>query len=307
MAALAGALACRAPDHARTTDSLPLLRHPSLLSDPAKLRDATSTGRFTHPAMLEASGLVRATREPGVFWSHNDSGNDERLFAFDSAGRALAVARVNGARNRDWEALSLGPCARVSCVYLGDVGDNSARRRDVTLWRFPEPTTQDTVIASAQRVVFRYADGPRDVEAIWVTPDTSVFLLTKRPDKDRSGHFRPARIYRIPASAWHTDAVVTAEIVDSLPIVPTPDASPGWITDAAVSVAEHRLAVRTYRDVFVFGVDSLTWRPTALVARCSLRTLREGYQGEGVTWLADGRLLFVAEGKRAQLHTGRCP
>jgi hypothetical protein len=67
------------------------------------------------------------------------------------------------------------------------------------------------------------------------------------------------------------------------------------------------LAVRTYRDVFIFGVDSVTWLPTALRATCALSALRERNSGEAVTWLADGRLMFAAEGESSRVHTGRCP
>ena len=290
---------CGPSDRPRDAPSAPLLR------------DASSPGRFTNRALVEASGLLRSSREPNVFWSHNDSGNDERLFAFDSSGRALGAVRIGGARNQDWEAIALGPCAGGACVYIGDVGDNGARRAQATVVRVPEPTTQDSVSTLTERVSFRYADGPRDVESIWVAPDTSVYLLTKRPDRDARGRYRAARLYRIPASAWHSDAVAVAAIVDSLPIVPVQGNSRAWITDAALSppdsVGARWLAVRSYTDVYVFGMDTLTWRPTTLIAHCSLSALRERVSGEGITWLADGRLMFDAEGEGARLHTGRCP
>lgn len=275
------------------------------------LRDASSPGRFTDRGLSEASGLVRSSREPNVFWAHNDSGHDERLFAFDSTGRALGSTRMTGAKNRDWEAMALGPCASGSCVYLGDVGDNAGRRNDVRVWRLPEPMARDTVSLPAERLTIRYPDGPRDVEALWVTPDTSIYLLTKRPDRDAGGRYRSARIYRVPASAWRDKKDALASVVDSLPIVPLPREGRGWITDASLSSPDsagaRRLGVRTYEDVYVFGIDSRTWRPTSLVARCSLRALRERNSGEAISWLADGRLLFGAEGQGARLHVGRCP
>ena len=249
---------------------------------------------------------MRSSIESNVFWSHNDSGGDARLYSVDSTGRALGTTRVPGATNRDWEALASGPCIGGSCLYIGDVGDNSESRANVTVWRVDEPKASDTVTTTPERLTLRYADGPRDVEAIWVAPDTNVYLLTKRPDRGRL-----ARIYRVSAAAWRSDAIATAVIVDSLHIVPRRDDNLGWITDAALSgpdnTGERRLAVRSYRDVFVFSIDAITWRPTSLVGKCELSALREKSGGEGVTWLADGRLMFDAEGEAARLHTGWCP
>ena len=274
------------------------------------LRELQTTGRYAEPDLIEASGVVASTRAPGVYWSQNDSGNDERIFAFDSTGRALGAVRVRGSHNRDWEAIAIGVCPQGSCLYIGDVGDNAAHRDSVIVWRIPEPLPMDTVSPQAERMYVRYQDGPRDVEAMYVAPDSSIMLISKRPDRDPSGRERAARVYRVAPGSWHESHATRATIVDSLPIVPVARDSKTWITDAALSRAdEHgvrKLAIRTYGDVYVFAVDTTTWRPGTLVARCSLRALRDG-GGEGVTWLVDGRLLFNSEGSGALLHSGRCP
>ena len=69
--------------------------------------------------------------QPGIIFGLNDSGHEPLLFAFDSTGRSRGVWRVNGARNLDWEAAASGPCEAGSdrrCLYIGDVGDNEARK-----------------------------------------------------------------------------------------------------------------------------------------------------------------------------------
>ncbi len=40
--------------------------------------------------ITESSGLVSSQRKPGTFWTHNDSGNDPELYAFDCEGHKLA-------------------------------------------------------------------------------------------------------------------------------------------------------------------------------------------------------------------------
>jgi hypothetical protein len=274
------------------------------------LSDMAEYGRMRDARLREASGLVRSSAHRNVFWSHGDSGNDERLFAFDSTGASLGAPKVAGTKNRDWEALAAGPCEQGGCLYIGDVGDNLARRKTVSIYRLPEPLPGDTVTRAAERLEFAYADGARDVESIWVTPDTSVWLLTKRPER-RGIRWRAAQIYRLPPGAWRTKGTVTAELVDSIAIVPMKGQETGWITDASLSEPDsagtRRLAVRTYGDVYLFDVDAVTWRPTSLVGKCSLSTLRETRRGEGVTWLADGRLAFNHEGASEPLFAGRCP
>lgn len=300
LAVMISVVGCRETDGQRTVPSRPV----------PPLSEVSSPGRIEDKALREASGLVRSTREANVFWAQGDSGNEPVVLAFDSTGRALRALLVRGATNRDWEALALGPCAETSCLYIGDVGDNLARRDDVSIWRIPEPRSRDTVTPPASRLVFRYPEGARDVEAMWVTPDTSVYLLTKRPQRD-GRRWRATLLYRLSAAAWQSSDTVTAQLVDSLPIVPARGDEAGWITDASFSdpdsAGSRRLAVRTYGLVYVFDVDAVTYKPTSLTGKCSLAALAEKRSGEGVTWLADGRLLFNHEGAREPLFAGRCP
>ena len=291
-------LACGGSRDAQTRDARP------------PLRDVTSLGRLHEPLLVEASGVVASTRVPNTFWSQNDSGNDAILFAYDSTGAALGKLPVAGAKNRDWEAIVIGPCADGACLFIGDVGDNAGRRDQLTIWRIPEPLPTDTVTPIAEALRFRYEDGPHDVEAMWIGPDSSILLLTKRPLVNPAGQRRWSLVYRLAPTAWRAQGRAVATLVDSIPLVPTPSKPTEWITDASLSPPDsagaRQLAVRTYADVFIFDTDSRTGRPTVLRQRCSLRVLREDF-GEGVTWLADHRLLFVAEGRSAVLHTGRCP
>ena len=280
----------------------------------ASLSDVTLLGEFTHRDLKESSSAVPSRRTPGVFWTHNDAGNDERLFAFDSTGRDLGTVRVRGSRNRDWEAMASGPCDEGVCLYIGDVGDNLREQRLVTVFRLAEPLPPGNRAAAGDTVDailrFRYPDGAHDVEAMWVAADTSLFLATKRRLRDKSGRNRPSLVYRVPAGAWRASGVALAELVDSLPIFPTNDPSM-MVTDAAYSApfadsdSEPRLAVRTYDRLFVFR-STHAGRPGTLLAECSLTELKEE-QGEGIAWLPDGRVLLTSEKRGAPVYAARCP
>jgi len=275
------------------------------------LREAARAGRLDDPELKESSGMAPASGENTLFWTHNDSGNNARLFAIDSTGRVVGRVRVRGATNTDWEAVASGPCVEGTCLYIADVGDNGAKRPVVTLWRVAEPRVTDVNSATATRLAFRMPDGPQDVEAIYVAPDTSVWLISKRPARTVAGAARPARVYRLPPAVWAADATgpTVADLVDSLPIVPQKGDSRDWVTDAAVSPpradGSRRLAVLTYGAIQVFGLDPETGRPGLRYARCAL-PVRER-DAEAIAWLPDGRLLFTNEGKGAPLYSGRCP
>jgi hypothetical protein len=281
----------------------------------AALRDAASPGALQDRALREASGVVRSLQHPGVLWSFNDSGGQPSLFALDTTGVARGVVQVSGARNRDWEAAAAGPCPDGVCLYIGDLGDNLSRHPSVTVWRIPEPAPPGAgAVASSEPATalhLRYDGGPRDVEAMWVDADTVLWLATKRPLRGAAGERRPSLLYRVRPDAWGGRDTVLAELVDSLPNVPRrSDAT--LITDAALShplgadSTEARLAVRSLHVLWVFAVGARSGRPLTLEARCDLRPLGE-VQGEGVTWLPDGRVLLTSEQRGAPLHTGRCP
>ena len=272
------------------------------------MRDGTRTGRLFDKTLDEASGMVASVSEPGVFWSQNDSGNDEYLFAYDSTGRALARVLVPGVKNRDWEALASGPCAEGQCVVIGDVGDNLARRDKVTLHQITEPRRSSRRVPVLRSLELRYADGAHDVEAMWAGPDGTLWLVTKRPEKRADGSLRPVRVYEVPKTAWDTPGY-TAPLVDSLPIMPEKGTAHDWVTDASLSPrlpdGRRRIALLTYGAVYVFDANPATGRPGAPVARCTL-PIRES-TAESVAWLPDGRVQLGTEGAMGAIYRGRCP
>lgn len=275
------------------------------------LREAALTGALDNPALSEGSGLVASPSVPGLFWALNDSGNDPELFALTADGHVRGAVRINGAVNHDWEALGVGPCPSGACLYIGDVGDNGARRERVVLYRIHEPPAPNGVATTpvAAYTEVRFADGAHDVEAMYVAPDTSIWFITKRPAKSADGTPRPVHLHRLTPAGW-TDTV-PLPVADSLPIVPVKDGGLGrdWPTDASLSLpdssGERRLAVLTYGAVHIFATDPVTGRPGLLLARCAL-PIREK-TSEGISWMPDGRLLILSEGVGASLYAGKCP
>ena len=268
------------------------------------------------PALLENSVAVMSRRNPGVFYSMNDSDNEPLVFALDTTGADRGVWRVTNATNIDWESASLGPCGAsqhaATCLYIGDTGDNDAVYSSRAIYRTPEPPAANAPDfngeLAAEKLAFVYSDGPRDVEAMYVAPNGDAFLISKRPLRARDRGLRPSLVYRLPASAWGSAAQVVAQLVDSLSIVPG-SAPLRVVTDASLSPNGRRLAVRTYGQVFVYATDSATGRVDHSVAPsvCNIVPLGEE-QGEGITWIDDGgRFVFTSEGGSSPLVLANCP
>jgi len=265
--------------------------------------------------LVENSAAAMSARQPGVWFTINDSGNEPKLFALDTTGADRGVWRVLNATNVDWESAAVGPCATgaptESCVYIGDTGDNQARLPFRVIYRTREPEAdgrRDTLRADALR--YTYSDGPHDVEAMYVAPNGDIILITKRPLIGRDRRLRPALVFALAAPDWTsagTSRTVEARLIDSLPIVPGSTAL-RTITDGALSPDARHLAVRTYAQVYIFATDTATGRVNHAVPPrvCNIAELGEEL-GEGVTWAdARGRLVLTSEGATAPMHLATC-
>ena len=151
-------------------------------------------------ALKEASALAASQRSPGIYWTLNDSGNSPTVFGIDEEGRSRGTFRVDKAENVDWEAMQVGPGSDSgSALYIGDIGDNDRERREIVIYRVPEPDVEppgsratNSRTAQAEAFKLQYPDGPRDAEGLLVHP---------RPrDVDRyQGATRPR--WRLPRAA----------------------------------------------------------------------------------------------------------
>jgi hypothetical protein len=302
LALLLAALACARPDRTPARDDSASAAGASVAAKPLGSAPVTFTvvGQVAASTLDESSGLAASADAPGLFWTMNDD-TEPVLFALDTTGADLGRVRLAGARNLDWETISIGPCEGSTCIYAGDTGDNEAVRRTRLVYRAPEPRRRGARFPAsvpATRLEYRYADGPKDVEAMWVGADESIWLVSKRPARDSgTGRHRPALVYRIGKEAWQEKGVVVAQLVDSLPIIP--GSAPGrLITDASLAPDRRLLALRTYTELYLLDVDAATGRPSAGTPRrvCDLTPVQER-QGEGVAWLgASGDFLLSSEG-----------
>jgi hypothetical protein len=235
----------------------------------------------------EASGLAMSRRSPSLLWSINDS-DDPTVIALSTAGEVQGEVRVTGAAPRDWEAVSAGPCPGGSCLYVGDIGDDGAKRMQVIVYRVPEPRADDRMTAQADTFVFAYPDSAHDAESLVVAADQSLFVITK-------GH--PTVLYRAPRDARPgTTAMLTR--VAELPIekfLNDHARKSSRITDAATTPDGEWIALRTNSELLLLRTRDLVNGKMSDVWHANLRALDET-QGEGVAISNAGDVYLAGEG-----------
>jgi hypothetical protein len=235
----------------------------------------------------EASGLALSRRSPGLLWSMNDSG-DTTLYALSTTGELRGRVRVTGATIRDWEDVSTGSCPGGSCVYLADIGDDGAKRMQVTMYRVPEPKAEDSATARAEAFVFDYPDKAHDAEAAFVLPDQTLFVITK-------GH--PTVLYRAPRDAQPGTSATLTKVAE-LPVdqfLADEDRKRSRITDAETTPDGAWVALRTNAELLLVRTRDLVAGKLDDVWHFDLRPFDET-QGEGVAISNGGDVYLAGEG-----------
>src|SRR6185437_12662303 len=106
----------------------------------AHAADSTLLFKFADSQIDESSGLGTSSYGDGIVYTHNDSGDTARFFAVNSSGATVAIYTLKGATAHDWEDMETGTDASGKPVlYLGDIGDNSAKRTEIDVYQVPEP------------------------------------------------------------------------------------------------------------------------------------------------------------------------
>lgn len=234
--------------------------------------------------LAETSGVAASRTRPELLWTHNDSGSDPRLFAISPRGETIGSVAVENARNRDWEDIAAGPCPSGRCLYIGDIGDNEARRDEIAIYRVPEPRPGESAVR-AERFRARYPGGARDAESLFVLPSGEIYLATK-------GRTSGVSIYRYPLPLRPDETVELEEVA-----VLDPDRRqlPSQLTGAAASPDGRWIALRDYVSLRLHRSDALLSGDTTPAWTFDLRSLDEP-QGEAVEILDNGRVVLTTEG-----------
>jgi len=170
-------------------------------------------GTLDNHEIDEASGLVASQIHPFLLYTHNDSGGDPEVYMIDTLGKYNGKIRLEGVQNEDWEDIAVGPgaVAGSSYLYVGDIGDNNAKRDEILVYRFPEPKQlQEEISIKPEKIILTYPDGPRDAETLMVDPWNGDLLVLSKRDTSNT-------LYRATADQLDSKEAVLEKLI-KLPV-----------------------------------------------------------------------------------------
>ncbi|MGF1596370.1 MAG: hypothetical protein ACFCVK_05480 [Acidimicrobiales bacterium] len=285
--------------------------------------EAKTVATVDEPELTELSGLVASRRHPGTVWATNDSGDRARLFALDlrpatsgatsgSVGVGAVDIDLDGIDPVDVEDLA----SDGDRLYVADIGDNDAVRSEIRVYRLAEPDPEGAGTAGGVETFrFRYPDGPRDAEALFVDPVSGDLIIIDKRLTDEEGRLRigapaPATVFAA-SPPFDPDAVTDLEAVGTIDLAalaarstaaPPPGVTgvpglSGVVTGADIRSDGALVALRTYRTVWLFPrAQGQTVAEALAGPGCEAATVVEA-QGEAVALLDPDTSRFVTIGE----------
>lgn len=200
----------------------------------------------------ENSGL--ATYGDSTVWVIEDGGNKDEIYQINLKGDILKSLKVKNGDNQDWEDLTTDKAGN---LYIGDIGNNANKRKDLVIYKLPNPTIEPGDKIDAEKIKLHYPDQkdfpPKkeglfyDSEAIF-HHDGKIFIVTKNRSKAFTGE---AHIYSVP----DTKGTYEATLIGSF--TPCKDWKICQITSIDISPKGDRIVALSYGKLFIF--TDFTW------------------------------------------------
>lgn len=249
-------------------------------------------GTIKSSEITESSGLVNSRCNPNVFWTHNDSGGSEFIYAINEKGEKLGTWKVTGAKNNDWEDLATIKDKSGKCyLYIGDIGNNSGSKSQFTIYKVAEPKVTETdkkstkkkpsKTASAEAINFKYPETAPDAETLLVHPTTGdIYVLTKKM-------LGASQVFKVGAKVENVGSV-------SVPAIPN-----GFLTGGEISPDGKRIVFSDYYAAYEIlqpkGAKKFDDIWSQSVTRIELG---EREQGEAICYSTDGKKIYATSEKK---------
>lgn len=251
-------------------------------------------GTVTAREIDEASGIAVSRNHDGIFWTHNDSGDDPRVFALNRDGRLVAIYNLEGAENEDWEDIAIGPgpAAGQDYLYIADIGSSGGL--PVTIYRFVEPavsagqTFSETPLNNFDRIHLRYPDGADyNAETLLVDPGNDDFYIVTKTG-------RRAFLFHKPAP-HNGGTTATLELAATLDLSSSPDNVSA--TGGEIRRDGSLIAIRTYSHALVWIRSADQTIAQALTAEpCLVLPMEDVSElGEAIAFTPAGDLVTLSE------------
>ena len=258
------------------------------------------TGKIESSEISESSGIIASRCNENAFWTHNDSGNQNLIYALNIKGEHLGAWRVSGSKNKDWEGIGTFKDEKGECfLYLGDIGNNARDRGELTIYRIKEPRiaaankaagkNNPELTETAQAIKINYPDFRHDAETLIVHPNTGdIYVLTKRI----SG---AAGVYRLKANYAIDKPNTLEKIADfSVPAIPN-----GLLTGGDITTDGKRVIICDYFNAYELKLPEKAksfeeiWTQEIKIVQ-----LGERPQGEAICYTSDGKSIVATSERK---------
>ena len=259
-----------------------------LASDPV-FGERQDFGEIQYSPINEASGIVGSYKNENVFWTHNDSGDQNRIYAFNNEGQHLGVYTLQNCSARDWEDIAIGPGPDESQTYLyvGDIGDNSSQYEIKNIFRFIEPNVESNqspvneTLYNIDIIALQYPDGNRDAETLMLDPLTKdIIIVSKREEF--------IHIYNIPFPQNTTGTILFPDLIHTMDFYPDDSSDLARIVAGDISRDGTEILIKSYAHIFHFPRYENQSIAQALTNTMTMVEYMMEPQGEAVGWHPDG-------------------
>jgi hypothetical protein len=234
-----------------------------------------------NPRLEEMSGLAASVINPGLLWTHNDSGNSAEVFLINDKLEIKLTCRLKDVVNRDWEdiAVGSGPDPKKTYVYVADIGDNLAIFPYKKIYRFEEPVlkneTNEILISEFDTITFALEGIKKDAESMMIDPSTkNIYIISKWED--------PESLYELKYP-YSTKDTLTASVLMTLPLL--------RIVAADFSDDGKEVIMKNYKNVYYWKIDKPLQE--ALSEPPHIVEYQQEPQGEAITFAKDGSGFFT--------------
>lgn len=197
--------------------------------------------------LKESSGIAHFQNEK--VWILEDHGNEDVLYQINFDGKLLKELKVKNAKNEDWEDLTTDKSGN---LYIADIGNNNNKRKDLVVYKVPNPEIEPGDKIDAEKIEFKYPEQkdfpPKknnllfDAEAIFHFKN-HLYIVTKNRTVPFDGR---TFIYKIP----DTKGTYAAELVSEF--VSCKEDYNCQITSAALSPNGKKLVLLSYGFLWIY-------------------------------------------------------
>jgi hypothetical protein len=237
-------------DHLPARDPVKMREIRRLTRADAAVQEENQVQGNSYPGK-ENSGIVKSRTREDLYWVHNDSGDDPKIYSIHANGEDYTQSRyagnlgvmIAGAINVDWEDITTDASGN---LIIADVGNNGNDRRDLVFYVVPEPSPKAGRTTFLTRYFVRYPDQVSfpasreqfnfDCEGVFTVGNTIYCFSKNRSDRNTT-------LYRLDDPK--PDAINTLTRLETIHLN-------GQVVGADASVDGLRLVVITYDSIWIF-------------------------------------------------------